>query len=34
MLKENIDEIKRKNLEREKELLEKEKKEEEKKILE
>jgi len=34
MLKENIDEIKRKNLEREKELLEKEKKEEEKKIQE
>ena len=34
MLKENLDEIKRKNLEREKELLEKEKKEEEKKIQE
>jgi len=34
MLKENLDEIKRKNLEREKELIEKEKKEEEKKIQE
>ena len=34
MLKENLDEMKRKNLEREKELIEKEKKEEEKKIQE